>query len=150
MMPMSSLMVVLLPAPFGPSKPNTSPSCTCMVRPSSEVFFFRWRKPWGYSLARFSVSIAGAGILLFLQACCSRQRAACRVVQNSATPKAAGLGSAAPAAFELCAGKEAPQARRLFANLYQTACRGGGRRHRLGLQRLRIAPVVQNAHLLHA
>src|SRR5579862_129914 len=85
--PISSLMVVLLPAPLGPSSPNTSPSCTCMVRPSSEVFFFRCRNPCGYSLARLSVSIAGEGIHLFLQACHQRQRKSQGIVRETATDK---------------------------------------------------------------
>src|SRR2546429_6052113 len=37
----SSLMVVDLPAPFGPIKPNTSPVSTCMFSPSRDVFFLR-------------------------------------------------------------------------------------------------------------
>ena len=36
----NNLMVVDFPAPFGPKNPNTSPVCTCMVKPSSERFFF--------------------------------------------------------------------------------------------------------------
>src|SRR5262249_27878377 len=83
--PISSLMVVLFPAPFGPSSPNASPSSTCMVRPSSEVFFFRCRNPCGYSFERFSVSMANEGMQLFLQAYRLRQRALECFVQNFAT-----------------------------------------------------------------
>src|ERR1700738_1652731 len=64
--PINSLMVVDFPAPFGPRNPNTSPSWTCMVRPCSEVFFFRCRNPNGYSLLRFSVSIAIPAMLLLV------------------------------------------------------------------------------------
>src|SRR5215468_5036712 len=83
--PISSLIVVLFPAPFGPSSPNTSPSSTCIVRPSSEVFFFRWRNPCGYCFERFSVSIANKGMHLFLQACTQRQRASHCIVQQTTT-----------------------------------------------------------------
>ena|SRR5437016_11919319 len=64
--PISSLMVVDLPAPFGPIKPNTSPISTYIVSPSSEVLFLRWRKPKGYSLVRLSISMAGLGMYLLL------------------------------------------------------------------------------------
>src|SRR5690242_10535923 len=60
--PISNLMVVDLPAPFGPIKPNTSPISTCMLNPSSEVLFLRCKKPKGYSLVRSSISIAGSGM----------------------------------------------------------------------------------------
>src|SRR5882724_5268878 len=62
----SSLIVVDLPAPFGPIKPNTSPVSTCMFSPSRDVFFLRCRNPKGYSLVRFSISIAGPGMYSLL------------------------------------------------------------------------------------
>src|SRR6266404_3800438 len=73
MMPISSLMVVLLPAPFGPKNPNTSPSSTCMVKPSSDVFLCKCRNPCGYSLERFSISMAGAVMAYFFRVFFLRQ-----------------------------------------------------------------------------
>src|SRR5260370_4016626 len=61
-----SLMAVDLPAPFGPMNPNTSPVCTCIFRPSSDVLFLRFKNPKGYSLVRFSISIAAFGMSLLL------------------------------------------------------------------------------------
>src|SRR5258706_924718 len=58
----SSLIVVDLPAPFGPINPNTSPVFTCIFSPSSEVLFLRFKNPKGYSLVRFSISIAASGM----------------------------------------------------------------------------------------
>src|SRR5258708_21131932 len=58
----SSLRVVDLPAPFGPINPNTSPVFPCIFSPSSEVLFFRFKNPKGYSLVRFSISIAASGM----------------------------------------------------------------------------------------
>src|SRR5437879_13654774 len=58
----SSLIVVDLPAPFGPTNPNTSPVSTCIFSPSSEVLFLRFKNPKGYSLVRFSISIAAFGM----------------------------------------------------------------------------------------
>jgi hypothetical protein len=55
----SILTVVVLPAPFGPRKPKTSPSLTCSVRLSTAV-----RLP--NFLVRFSVSIN-----LTLPDCCA-------------------------------------------------------------------------------
>src|SRR6266404_5636437 len=40
----SSLIVVDLPAPFGPINPNTSPVFTCIFSPSSEVLFLNLKK----------------------------------------------------------------------------------------------------------
>jgi len=53
MRPASILMVVVLPAPFGPSSPKTSPSAMVSVSPSTAV-----RLP-NY-LERFSISITFA------------------------------------------------------------------------------------------
>src|SRR5258707_8661840 len=58
----SSLIVVDLPAPFGPINPNTSPVFTCIFSPSTDVLFFRFKNPKGYSLVRFSISIAASGM----------------------------------------------------------------------------------------
>src|SRR5258708_5781284 len=65
------LMVVDLPAPFVPINPNTSPVSTCMFSPSRDVFFLRCKNPKGYSLVRFSISIAEPGMpsLLASRAC---------------------------------------------------------------------------------
>src|SRR5260370_21088388 len=62
----SSLIVVDLPAPFGPINPNTSPAFTCIFNPSSDVLFLRFKNPKGYSLVRFSISIAAFGMSLLL------------------------------------------------------------------------------------
>src|SRR5260370_34080326 len=56
------LIVGDLPAPFGPINPNTSPVSTCIFSPSSEVLFLRFKNPKGYSLVRFSISIAACGM----------------------------------------------------------------------------------------
>src|SRR5260370_11889023 len=58
----SSLLVVDLPALLGPINPNTSPVSTCIFSPSSEVLFLRFKNPKGYSLVRFSISIAAFGM----------------------------------------------------------------------------------------
>src|SRR5215470_580856 len=134
---MSSLMVVDLPAPFGPMKPNTSPVSTCMFRPSREVFFRRCRNPWGYSLVRFSVSIAGAVMLSFLaraDASSILRRDRCAWIENRWKRR--------QSFFESGIAPRRP-------DLDQFGLRWW-RRHRHRLQRLRGAPIVQHAHLLHA
>src|SRR3990170_3512547 len=54
----SSLSVVLLPAPLGPRKPNTSPGSTDSVRPSRARYGRGRQNPTRKSLVRSSVSIA--------------------------------------------------------------------------------------------
>src|SRR5260370_11040216 len=61
-----SLMAVDLPAPLGPINPNTSPVSTCMFKPSSDVLFLRFKNPKGYTLVKFSVSIAASRMSLLL------------------------------------------------------------------------------------
>src|SRR5690349_17253565 len=132
----SSLMVVDFPAPFGPMNPKISPSSTCMFNPSSEVLFFRFRNPCGYSLVRFSVSMAGAVMNTFL---------------------AAAAGRSIPIKME-CAWSENRQEKCERLESGVTACcfdlhkfgRGRGLRHRHRLQLLRGSPIVQHAYLLHA
>src|ERR1043166_3470878 len=177
--PISSLIVVLFPAPFGPSSPNTSLSCTCSVRPSSEAFLFRWRNPCAYSLLRFSVSIANEGMHLFLQACSLRQRALRGVVRQTTAPNRSALqlqhakGIKSPSFRAVSPPFAQPRDRPaesrtasppggsgdeeslfvswrfLLPDLHQLARWCGRRRHGRGLQRLRIPPVIQNSHLLH-
>src|SRR5207245_7113913 len=45
-----------------------SPSSTRIFSPSRDVLFFRFKNPCGYSLVRFSVSMAGAVMNTFLAA----------------------------------------------------------------------------------
>src|SRR4030095_4943135 len=154
MMPISSLIVVLFPAPFGPKNPNTSPSSICIVRPSSEVFFFKWRNPCGYSLVRFSVSIAGADIGLFWQAWTQRQRAPGSIVRESATPKQKGAlprPVSTRSSILNCFLLHYCLTFVSFADLHQIIRRRRWcRRHRHRLQVLRVAPIVQNPNLLNA
>src|SRR5712691_2731060 len=136
----SSLMVVDLPAPFGPIKPNTSPVSTCMFSPSRDVFFLRCKNPKGYSLVRFSISIARPGMpsLLASRARPSipQQEDVCgekiqRRQQLRLDPPKSGVAWDVP-------------------DLHQFRLRGCRRGHRHRLEVLRVEPVVQNAHLLHA
>src|SRR5437660_5896644 len=138
--PISSLMVVDLPAPFGPIKPNTSPVSTCMFSPSSEVFFLRCKNPKGYSLLRFSISIAGLGMYLFLA---SRGRPSI-----PSTRKVHGMKMQRWLQLRSCCAKSGvtPDS----PNLHQLRLWRCRRRHRNGLQVLRVAPVIENPHLLHA
>ena len=54
-------MVVVLPAPFGPRKPNTSPRWTSKLTPASESF-----GAFGYRLTRSATSTAsGSGLSVF-------------------------------------------------------------------------------------
>src|SRR5215472_523459 len=133
----SSLMVVDLPAPFGPMKPKTSPDSTCILKPSSEVLFLRCRNPWGYSLVRFSVSIAGALMLsFFVRAGASSMMQRENVHGLKIGPEQTGKP------FESGFAARRP-------NLHQLGLRLRWRcRHRL--QRLRRTPVIQHSHLLHA
>src|SRR5580693_2489826 len=137
--PISSLIVVDFPAPFGPIKPNTSPISTCMFSPSSEVFFFRWRNPKGYSLVRFSVSIAKLGMFLFFsnRGCPSIPRPQ-ECARNGNTQVKKGLDRTALSGI-------APR----LPDLHQLRLRSR-RRHRHRLQILGRAPVIQDAYLLHA
>src|SRR2546430_3227903 len=55
---MSSFSVVVLPAPFGPRNPNTSPSLTSSVRRSSAGYGRLRQKPTAKSLVRSNVARA--------------------------------------------------------------------------------------------
>src|SRR5260370_10114796 len=78
----SSLIVVDLPAPFGPINPNTSPVSTCIFSPSSEVLFLRFKNPKGYSLVRFSISIAASGMSSLLASRASPSIAQQKIVRG--------------------------------------------------------------------
>src|SRR5260370_3479527 len=78
----SSLIVVDLPAPFGPINPNTSPVSTCIFSPSSEVLFLRFKNPKGYSLVRFSISIAACGMSSLLASRASTSIAQQKIVHG--------------------------------------------------------------------
>src|SRR5216684_3552963 len=119
----SSLMVVDLPAPFGPIKPNTSPVSTCMFSPSRDVFFLRCRNPKGYSLVRFSTSIAQEEDVRGKRIQTRRQLRSDRPKSGGATP---------------------------LPDLHQLRLLGCRRRHRHRLEVLRVAPIIQYPHLLHA
>src|SRR5713101_5860745 len=80
--PIKSLMVVDLPAPFGPINPNTSPVSTCIFSPSSEVLFLRFKNPKGYSLVRFSISIATCGMSSLLASRASPSIAQQKIVRG--------------------------------------------------------------------
>src|SRR6266851_10146058 len=78
----SSLIVVDLPAPFGPINPNTSPVSTCIFSPSSDVLFLRFKNPKGYSLVRFSISIAASGMSSLLASRASPSIAQQKIVRG--------------------------------------------------------------------
>src|SRR5690606_9029992 len=59
--PISIFMVVVLPAPLGPRKPNTSPGSTAKLMPSTATVRLR-RNPRTNSLRRFSTSSTALGI----------------------------------------------------------------------------------------
>src|ERR1700746_1990446 len=132
----SSLISVDLPAPLGPINPKISPSSTCMFNPSSEVLFFRFRNPCGYSLVRFSVSMAGAVMNIFLAAPAGRSipvKMECAWSENRQ---------------EKCERLESGVAACCF-DLHKFSC-VRGLRHRHRLQGLRRAPIVQHSYLLYA
>src|SRR5690349_3204464 len=52
----STEMVVVLPAPFGPRKPKTSPACTSKLTPLTAV---NADLPWPYCLTRSLTSTTG-------------------------------------------------------------------------------------------
>src|SRR5713226_1003869 len=129
--PIRSLMVVDLPAPFGPIKPNTSPDSTCMFSPSSDVFFLRCKKPKGYSLVRFSISIAGLGMYSLLASrgwpSIAQQEDVHGEKTQSREQSRIGCAKSGVAAD--------------LPDLHQFRLRGCRRRHWRGLQVLRVAPV---------
>src|SRR5260370_18490131 len=135
-----SLMVVDFPAPFGPIKPNTSPVSTCMFSPSSDVFFFRCKNPKGYSLVRFSISIAAPGMSSLLASRGLPSIAQQEDVRGEKIQRRQQLES-----NRLKSGVAAP-----LSDLHQLRLRSSRRRHRHRLEVLRVAPVIQNAYLLHA
>src|SRR5580765_6566802 len=58
MIPISSLSVVVLPAPLGPRKPNVSPVSTVRSSDFSAGRRFFFQKPTAYSLVRLLISMA--------------------------------------------------------------------------------------------
>src|SRR6266446_497869 len=140
--PIRSLIVVDLPAPFGPIKPNTSLVSTCMFSPSSDVFFLRCKNPKGYSLVRFSISIAAPGMPSLLG---SRGRPSIAQPMECAWSEN-GQKSAGQLRSECT--KSGVAAR--VPDLYQLRLRSCRRRHGHRLQVLRVAPVIQHPYLLHA
>src|SRR5260370_12393707 len=76
------LIVGDLPAPFGPINPNTSPVSTCIFSPSSDVLFLRFKNPKGYSLVRFSISIATCGMSSLLASRASPSIAQQKIVRG--------------------------------------------------------------------
>src|SRR5215469_15198554 len=133
----NNLMAVVFPAPFGPMNPKISPVSTRMFSPSSDLLFFRFKKPCGYSLVKFSVSIAGAVMSPFLAA-----RAG-----PSILPKMECAGSGNRRGKQGRPVESGFAARRTDLHQFRLRC---GRRHRHRLQRLRRAPVVEHADLLYA
>src|SRR5580765_3856191 len=58
MIPISSLSVVVLPAPLGPRKPNVSPVSTVRFSDFNAGRRFFFQKPTAYSLVRLLISMA--------------------------------------------------------------------------------------------
>src|SRR5204862_807581 len=58
MIPISSLNVVVLPAPLGPRKPNVSPVSTVRFSDFNAGRRFFFQKPTAYSLVRLLISMA--------------------------------------------------------------------------------------------
>src|SRR4029077_794077 len=133
----SSLMVVDFPAPFGPRKPNTSPVSTCILRFSSDFFFFRFRNPNGYSFVRFSISMAGVDMPY-----------SWRVLPASSTrcaPSCSWEATCQDFRPNRCFASLLHYL--LFCNLHQFFF---PRSYHPRLHRLFPAPIIQNSHLLHA
>src|SRR6266478_3349652 len=136
----SSLIVVDLPAPFGPINPNTSPVFTCIFNPSSDVLFLRFKNPKGYTLVRFSISIAASGMSSLLaksSLTVNRSAQECARKENTKNETTKyGLVKSGVAAG--------------LSDLHQVRLWRRLRSHRDRLQVLWVAPVIQYPHLLHA